>query len=500
MTSLPPPSAAEIAAIRRLYYLMAASVCAVDVAMNLVFIGVSDAWHLAPRNLTQSVLVLLGANLALAWLVFRPIDEFLAGRRGFDGIQRRMTQLPLFTARNVGLLSLAVIGLRVTTPFWDPSATAGLVPGAWLDALAVTLVLSSFYFVFTYFVVSDYLAKLGAFVFRHWGRNLELYFGSYAVKLGAAFFVMAVAPMVLVLIDVFSYRGDDVRTEVTVDAISSLFGIGLAVYFVSRSLIRPLRILAGGMAKVADGDLGLRLPVTSNDEVGRLTGEFNRMVGGLQERAFIREAFGKYVSESVAAAIVEDTGREGHLHGETRVATVLFTDIDGFTGLSERLPPDRLIGLLNEYLEAVLEPIQRRGGVVSGFIGDGLFASFNLPLHCEGHAAAALDAALDIQERLADRRFAGEWALPTRIGVNTGQVIGGTIGAGERLSYTLLGDSVNIAARLMDLNKSCGTRILASGATLAAAGPRFRVRRLGMFDLRGRAADVEVLCVEGREP
>src|SRR5262245_19745381 len=124
------------------------------------------------------------------------------------------------------------------------------------------------------------------------------------------------------------------------------------------------------MSRVEAGELDVRLPVTSNEEIGKLTSRFNEMVAGLRDRQRIRETFGKYVSESVASALLRETG-DGRLEGETREATVLFTDIDGFTTLSEHVAPEVLIEVLNEYLEVVVEPIQRHGGVVNCFIGDG---------------------------------------------------------------------------------------------------------------------------------
>ncbi len=128
------------------------------------------------------------------------------------------------------------------------------------------------------------------------------------------------------------------------------------------------------------------------------------MVEGLRERERIRETFGRYVDESVASTILQ-RGGDGVLAGETREATILFTDVSGFTTIAETLPPEHLIGALNDYLETVLAPIRAHGGVVNTFIGDGIFASFNMPLACPGHAAAAIRAAIDIQRAVAGRRF-----------------------------------------------------------------------------------------------
>ena len=152
---------------------------------------------------------------------------------------------------------------------------------------------------------------------------------------------------------------------------------------------------------------------------------------------------------------------------------------------------------LNDYLETVLAPIRAHGGVVNTFIGDGLFASFNMPLACEDHAVAAVRAAIDIQRAVGSRTFGDQGvALDTRIGISTGHVIGGSVGAGQRLSFTLLGDTVNLAARLEELNKQYGTRILVSHSTRAACGDGFVFNGLGSVTVRGRSDAVEIFSVE----
>jgi class 3 adenylate cyclase len=209
------------------------------------------------------------------------------------------------------------------------------------------------------------------------------------------------------------------------------------------------------------------------------------MVGGLSERQYLRDTFGKYVSESVAAAILKDHKSGGRAADTLAEATLMFVDIEGFTTLSESLAPSEVAKILNAYLAQAVPAIQRQGGVVNSFIGDGLFASFNLPLALEDHAAAALRAALDIQ------KLVSTLAIRVRIGINTGPVIGVTIGAEDRLHYTLLGDAVNVAARVEQLNKQFGSLILATESTVRAAGSS-DCERLGTVDVRGHEDDVVV--------
>ncbi|HEX2891401.1 adenylate/guanylate cyclase domain-containing protein [Vineibacter terrae] len=492
------PTPAEIAGIRRRFYLMISSVFVVDAAMTTLYCLVADAWRVFPRNMISGALLLLVANFILARDLFAPIDRFLRGEGAFEDIQRRLTQLPIIAARNVALLILPLWIFRMYAPWFLPAESAAFPWPPLADGITTIVVVTLFFFTYTYFLASDYLAKLCVFLFRHFGRNLELYYGSYARKLGVALLVIAIAPLLAIIVDIYSYDSDKLRTEVLVDVADSLFAMAVAIFFVVRSLLRPVALLTRGMSKVAEGDLAVRVPVTSNDEIGQLTNTFNRMVEGLRDRERIRLTFGKYVSESVANALIQQTAGDSRIKAEARDATVLFTDIDGFTGIAERLPAEILVAAINEYLELVLEPIQRHGGVVNNFIGDGLLVSFNLPLANEDHAAAAVATALEIDKLVSGRTFAEGVAFGTRIGINTGLVIGGTVGAGDRLSYTLLGDPVNTAARLQELNKTHGTRILVSEATRQRCQDRFAFRNIGTVSVRGRAEPAVIYAVAPR--
>jgi len=496
MSTPEPATPAAIAAIRRRYLWMATSIFFLDLGITVIFLAANDAWANLWTSDAIGVVLLLGVNWLIARRLFEPIRRFLASEVPFEDVQRRLTQLPLRTAQWVAALAFVVTAVRNSMPWWAFFLPVALpIPGI-ADFVTVCIVLTVFYFTFTYFVVSDYLANLCGFIFDHYGRNLELFFGSYTLKLLVALLVTSIAPLTAILVDLFSYDGEHLQNEILVDVASAVLGLAISAYFISRSLLRPFGVLSRAMTKVADGNLDIRVPVTSNDEVGELTGQFNNMVGGLREREQIRETFGRYVDESVAATILRRQG-EGAVRGETGEATILFTDIAGFTTIAEYLAPHELVTALNDYLETVLAPIRAHSGVVNTFIGDGLFASFNMPLACEGHAVAAVRAAIDIQRAVASRTFGDRGvAFATRIGISTGSVIGGSVGAGQRLSYTLLGDTVNLAARLEELNKQYGTRILVSQSTREACGDRFVFHGLGSVTVRGRSDEVAIFSVD----
>ena len=484
-------SPAEVTALRRRYLSMVLSIWVIDLAITLIFAASAGAWNTLWLTEGAGVLLLLGANWLIARRVFEPIRRFLSGEIPYEQAERRLTQLPLLTARYVGLLSIVVIVFRNSTPFWVESHVLYATPPTIADFIAVGIIIPVFYFTYIYFVVSDYLAGLCSFIFERWGRTLGLFFGSYTLKLLVALLVISVAPLAAVVVHLFSYTGDRQQSQILVDVASAAMGVAITAYYIGRSLLQPIGILSSSMTKVAAGDLAVKVPVTSNDEVGELTAQFNTMVEGLRERERIRETFGRYVDESVAAAILARQGDAGA--GEIAEATILFTDIAGFTTIAEYLSPAELVAALNEYLETVLAPIREHGGVVNTFIGDGLFASFNMPLACADHAVSAVRAALDIQRAVGARTFGDHGvALATRIGISTGPVIGGSVGAGKRMSFTLLGNTVNLAARLEALNKEHGTRILVSQSTRDACDARFAFTSLGTVEVRGRSEHIAV--------
>ncbi len=199
------------------------------------------------------------------------------------------------------------------------------------------------------------------------------------------------------------------------------------------------------------------------------------------------ENLSHFVPESVAAQIAHADGPLIDSQTETREASILFIDLVSFTSLAERLSPEELIFTLNEYFSVISEPIERHHGVINQFQGDAILASFNLPTHDENHASSAVAAALEIQEILRHHHFSDGITLSTRAGVNTGVIVGGFVGTPNRLSYTVYGDDVNIAARLQELSKQHNATVLISESTRQLCDDRqFDFVSKGSEVLRGR--------------
>ncbi|MGB0696232.1 MAG: adenylate/guanylate cyclase domain-containing protein [Rhodospirillaceae bacterium] len=210
------------------------------------------------------------------------------------------------------------------------------------------------------------------------------------------------------------------------------------------------------------------------------------------EQAFIRETFGKYVPDAVASAILSDRGR---LVPQKRLATVLFVDLEGFTALGERLGAEALLDMLNAYFDAAGKVIMEHGGTINQFQGDAILASFNVPVPEADHASHAVRAAKALLDLVERERFAGQ-QVSIRIGIHTGDLIAGTVGTETRLSFTVHGSTVNIAARLEQLNKAKQTRILLSDQTVQAIGAPEEFVEVGDTPITGIEHSVKVFSLK----
>lgn len=487
------PHVAPQAVIGR-YFLAMGVPFAIDMITLVVYASMHRKFLILPTNVAISAAFLLvGVGIA-AYFLIRPITRFIAGEASFDDIEDALTSLPRRSALAMAIFYVPMVALRMLPHRFGLDIDAMQEDPYWPDLVASFVVGSGFNVLLIFFVVSAYLDQLCEHLFRTRNVNLQIFRGRFRRKVSVALLFMAFAGVILLSADIVSYSGERLVREATIDVVSTVIGALFMVFWINHALSRPVARLDRGMRQVASGDYQVRLPVTSDDEMGHAAGRFNEMVEGLSEREYLRDTFGKYVSNSVAAAILDNRDRAGRVIDTTTEATLMFTDIEGFTGLSERLAPAEVAAVLNAYLGAVVPVIQRHGGVVNSFIGDGLFATFNLPLPCENHAAAAITAAVEIQQALDKEPLADQVALRTRIGLNTGTVIGVTIGTENRLNYTVLGDAVNVAARVEQLNKHFGTRILATESTVRAAGSS-NCERLGNVDVRGHEDDVVVYRV-----
>jgi adenylate cyclase len=209
----------------------------------------------------------------------------------------------------------------------------------------------------------------------------------------------------------------------------------------------------------------------------------------------------RFVPEEIAQRVTQSEEGATTGRGEVSECSILFTDIEGFTAISESLQPEQLIEALNRYFTLIAGPISEYGGVISQFQGDAVLATFNVPRADSDHAENAVRAALAIQSVLEGVEFGDGVAFNTRVGINTGSVVGGLVGSGDRVGYTVHGDNVNLTARLEQLNKDYGTRIIVAQSTVdAIPQDSFDFRELGEVSVRGLLRPVRIYTVSATEP
>jgi len=223
-------------------------------------------------------------------------------------------------------------------------------------------------------------------------------------------------------------------------------------------------------------------------------------IGASLEKKRLRDQQKEMVQRFATRAVAADLDASGFALGGKHVrATVMFSDIRGFTAMVDSQPPEATIDILNTYYTLMFDAIGGQGGVVNQMVGDGLMAVFGAPLPLADPPGAAVNAALEMMEMLrllnADRRGAGKPELAIGIGIATGEVVAGYTGTQERATYTCVGNTVNLAARLEAQTKQAGTPILLDEATRRALAPSIAVRALGAVQIRGRHEPLEVFAV-----
>ena len=231
-----------------------------------------------------------------------------------------------------------------------------------------------------------------------------------------------------------------------------------ATRFAARSLAEPLASLRMAQADIRAGDFDARVAVADGSEVGLLQAGFNHMASGLAERERLRHAFGAYVDPELTERIL----REGNdLAGEEIEVSLMFTDARDFTAYAETAEARDVVTRLNELYSEIVPIVRRHGGHANKFIGDGLLAVFGAPDRQPDHASRAVAAGRDIVEAI--RRHSGAFRIG--VGINSGTVIAGTIGGGGRLDFTVIGDTVNTAARVESATRDTGDDLLITHAT-----------------------------------
>jgi len=261
----------------------------------------------------------------------------------------------------------------------------------------------------------------------------------------------------------------------------------LVARLLSNSIEEPLLALTALAQKVETGDLSAESVSAGNDEIGRLSHALNGMVRGLRERERIKQVFGQYVTNQVSEKILNG---EVRLEGERRTATVLFSDIRGFTAMSEKMSPTETIAFLNSYFTEMVEAVFHEEGFLDKFIGDGLMAVFNALGDSPDHAQRAVRAGLRMKALVGkingERGVLGQPPIAIGVGIHTDDIVLGNVGSMKRLQYTAIGDGVNVGSRVEALNKQFGTTVLITETTYALVKDAFNCREMPPAALKGK--------------
>ncbi|MBI3803402.1 MAG: HAMP domain-containing protein [Nitrospirae bacterium] len=274
-----------------------------------------------------------------------------------------------------------------------------------------------------------------------------------------------------------------------------LLGAWLLAYYI----VKPIRRLVDGVKSITEGTYP-QIEMKSNDEIGLLVSTFNEMSRNLREKELIKRAFSQYISENILETFLQNP-RSLQLGGTRTEATILFTDIRGFTSLAERLDPPEVVHILNDYFAAVVEIVQKYEGTLDKFIGDAAMAVFGTPIRHDNDEERAVRAALEMNERfqLLKQKWVREGypEIEIGIGINTGEVVAGNVGSLKRLAYTVIGNSVNMAARIEKLNKRYHTQILISSDTYKRLEGILEAIPLPPTRVRGKSEEIQVFVVVG---
>jgi len=269
--------------------------------------------------------------------------------------------------------------------------------------------------------------------------------------------------------------------------------VGLAIV-----LTKPILKLAQGTKAIAAGSFDITLPVTSRDEIGDLTESFNEMAKSLHEKEKIKRAFSSYVARQVVDEILKHPD-QFTFNGERRDVTVIFCDMRGFTPLAERLPPEEVVAALNDFYSLMIDLTIKNDGSVNKFLGDAVMAIFGAPTAYPDHCLRAVKTALAMQAGVAElsaRRAAeGKEAISIGIGISAGEAVAGSVGTEDQMEYTVIGDRVNLAARL-ESNAKPG-QILVSEETYRQVAAHVVANCLGPMSVKGKEEPVTVFEISG---
>ena len=289
------------------------------------------------------------------------------------------------------------------------------------------------------------------------------------------------------------------RRNIYILGIVLVIGI-IVIYFFSKTISQPIKELAIATEKVEQEDYSVRVIPRTKDEIGLLAYSFNKMVQGLEERERMKDAFGRFVNKEIAEKALRG---EIKLGGEKKECTIFFSDLRGFTAMSEKMKPEEVVEYLNRYFTIMVDCVEKTHGIVDKFIGDAIMATWGTVSGYGNHTENAINGALLMRKALIGfNQYNKEHNLPIAkmgCGINTGEVVSGQIGSEKRLEFTVIGDAVNLASRIESLNKPFATDILISQDAYDRVKDIFDVVKMPAIKVKGKSEPQTIYCVLGRK-
>jgi adenylate cyclase len=458
----------------------------------------ADEYRLIVRWMLLLVVATYVITPAILYPFFRPMIRLLDGTNSAEKelAFRRALNLPI----NVTLVSVGMWLLSAGSFLWFAHQFL------WAETKSITLqitilvlLIGSVSSVFIFYALEAHTRR--SIMPKFFGAgHIEQIRGALPIPIWLKLIALILVNGTLPIVVLASAAFVDNLTPLSIIylAVSFLIVGGLQAWFIVNSLALPIRRLRREMTKLGQKDFSAQAPIDSIDDIGLLADRFNQTVKDLKQAEFVTETFGRYVSCEVRDEILNGKIALG---GEERSVSVLFSDIRGFTPLSESKTPQELVVFLNRYLDTMVEAIVTHGGTIDKFIGDAIMAIFGAPLTSGDDARNAVRAGWEMLTRL--RAFNSESAangwpsIDIGIGVHSGPVIAGNVGSAKKMEYTVIGDTVNTASRIEQLNKQLRSRMLISAATHSLVEPSVETRRHGPVTVKGKSEAIYVYEVLG---
>jgi adenylate cyclase len=453
-------------------------------------------YYSAPReDFVKILLITLGLTaIALTWVLarmlrrMRPLQAWIGGERSAEntaGAWRLAVHLPIIMARRDALAPVLVTLIVV-------AASIVILHLSWLAFFPITIagLLSVAYAATLHYLALELAMRPILFDIN---EELEVPVRLDRPTVPLRLKLLGSLPLINVItgVVVAALTSDGGGTDALgLNVLIALF-VSFTISFeltvlLSRSILRPIEDLEAATERIRQGRFDQHVPVTTSDEFGELSSAFNQMVDGLAERERLREAFGTYLDEQVAEHLISEDFQPA---GEEVEVSLVFVDVRNFTAAAAQASASDVVARLNELFECIVPIVARHRGHIDQFLGDAVLAVFGAPERVPQHADRAVQCAVELARTINSRRPGG---FEVGVGVNTGKVVAGAIGGAGRLSFSVIGDAVNLCARVESATRETGDSVLITGATRALLSETIEVESRGERELRGYDRRVEL--------